>query len=157
MATWQVRLEGHQFDLADLADDLQSPEATVSKDGENFYLHSSCFDGLTDAAQVLAHARAALTVLHGAARIYRPDAAPVRVGTVTRQRDDGARDQWVFASSVIETPRARQCNGNRDPLRPNHTATAAPGGISVRQSNTLRTGRACAAFCCRAAQLDSPV
>ena len=52
MAEWSVQLEGHQFDLLDLAEHVCSPDISVSQEGDAFLLRSD-FEQCGVAARVI--------------------------------------------------------------------------------------------------------
>lgn len=95
-----MRLEGHQFDLLDLMDQVRLVDISVTKEEDQFYLRSSGFQSCTRAEEVLERANDLVQVLNGAAAIAIDNYHPVGVNAVVEVDDDGERRGFVFLSGT---------------------------------------------------------
>lgn len=102
MAEWLVKLEGYEFDLAELSRQLTSPELSLSKEDDAYWLRSACFVALTEVSHVLTEAEKQLKHINGAARVFKANYEPVKLGSVRRQNDNGTRDHFVFLTASIK-------------------------------------------------------
>lgn len=104
MGEWLVRLQGHGFDLAELADHFTSADRNVKKDTDgHYYLRSLDFDRMTApnvvhecAQEILGHMNGAMKLCSGYG--YRP----VESDAITEIDESGNRRNYMMLSATIE-------------------------------------------------------
>lgn len=104
MGEWLVRLQGHEFDLAELADRFTSVVRNVRKDADgHYYLKSSDFDRMADPSAVRERALEILGHMNGAMKLYSGDGyRPVESDAIIEIDEGGNRRNYKFASATVE-------------------------------------------------------
>lgn len=78
VGVWKALLDGHQFDLEDLPGQFDADPEVTETDGM-YWLTSTTFDGLPDAASVSTAAKVLVARINGAMRARDPGYQPVRL------------------------------------------------------------------------------
>jgi len=100
MAEWLVRLEGEKSGLEDLSR-LRSPDWSVSKREDGYYLRSTGFNLLTDAHDVRECATQILDVVSGLAKLIYGNFQAVKVSGIMRVEEDGKPpQQFIMPLSI---------------------------------------------------------
>lgn len=90
VAPWQVRLEGHPFDLEDLRDLFTSPALRVVKQDDEYWLESEALADLPpNGAEILAVAGDLLARVNGAMKLVTPNRQEVRLSGSARRPGEG--------------------------------------------------------------------
>jgi hypothetical protein len=98
--TVRARLEGHEFDLQDLADWLPSGDTRVAKDDEGYYLQAAVIDNPPEGKTFYEAAQDLLPLINGMGRVKSPRFRPV---TLSGQYQDGKKGQHaVVAVDTLE-------------------------------------------------------
>lgn len=92
---WLVKLRGREDNIRELSDFLNTPEACVVQDGQEFVLKSTDFKLLEDAGSVLERANEVVSRINGAASIATGMRRPIATEHIIRINDDGTRQ--IFA------------------------------------------------------------
>ena len=93
---WEVQLFGDAEDLENLRAAFDEPELSVVSHGDQYFLLSSHFDGLSSASAVHDKAKEIATTMSGSARMELGSLTSIQVGSVHCIRDDGKRDITLF-------------------------------------------------------------
>ncbi|MBM7784901.1 hypothetical protein [Tenggerimyces flavus] len=101
--TVKVWLDGHEFDLQDLADLLPSGDTRVVKEGTAFYLTSTQIDNRSADVQFYEIAQQLLPTINGLGRANHAGFRPV---SLSGRYDDGDQSHTVVGAATIEA-RAR--------------------------------------------------
>ncbi len=107
MAEWRIELRGDQWDLNILVSELCSPEVSVIKEQNVYYLQSVLFAAMNDAAEVLKEGRELLSVINGAAKLQDPGFGKVDVCGVAYLDDEGKIHQYILAESIVSDWKGR--------------------------------------------------
>lgn len=99
---WCVTITGDNFDLQELSKSLNSPQLSISQEGQSFVLKSTRLSELTDAEAVLERAREILTQITGAARLTLGTREPLVVNHVTKVDADGKAHAFIFISEALD-------------------------------------------------------
>lgn len=109
MAEWLVSLKGDPVDLQELADEFRSPQLSVKKVKEGYFLRSpQDFDTLTSTEDVRARASELLPLLVGSIKLRTGYTESIRVGgLVIRVEEDGRHHKYVHADTIRVRAKAR--------------------------------------------------
>lgn len=129
-------LEGHEFDLQDLAKLLPDGETRVIHEDDRYYLASSAIDNPSDGESFHEVARAVLAHVNGLGRTNEPSFRPVALSGLY---DDGDGRIVAAATAKLEL-RARltaeaEVAGAQE-IIPSPTPQAGPGRVKLATSNT---------------------
>lgn len=104
MTEWLVRLQGHQFDLEQLADHFTSVDRNVKRDKDGqYYLTSSDLSHMTDPDLLRERALEILGFMNGAMKLYIGNSYhPVQLDVVTQIDGSGQRHHHITLSSTVE-------------------------------------------------------
>ncbi|MCH8009716.1 MAG: hypothetical protein IIC91_12725 [Chloroflexi bacterium] len=102
MMTWRVRLQGHEFDLEEVAAQMRSPDLAVEKGDDGHYLVSSEFEIMTDSSEVLRRAQEIVAVLNGTLRTRGSGYRPIDTAGVVDRSDDHGRHRIISVSGTLE-------------------------------------------------------
>jgi hypothetical protein len=101
MSKWFVQIAGDKFDLEDLPNWFNSSGLTVVQEADGYYMHSSHFDLAKDSNEVRDLAEKLAEKMLGAARLFRPDFQPVKLGAVVKENEAGGKDIHISVSDSI--------------------------------------------------------
>lgn len=141
MTEWQVRLNGHEFDLEDLTHNKTLEWSIIKKEGR-YYLKSTTFDSLTDADQVRKVATNILSKINGLAKLQITGFQPIEFDATARIDESGNYHHFIFASGSINF-RSRmsvkgtvlKVDGTVD-TSPQQQTTLIESGYSIAMHNT---------------------
>jgi hypothetical protein len=97
--TKKVWLDGHPFDLEDLADLLESGDTRVVREGDRFYLTSHNIDNAPQGVEYYDAAGQLITKINGLGHIYKPDFRPV---TLSGECTEGGLRHFFVAALPVE-------------------------------------------------------
>lgn len=110
LPTWRVKLEGEQRSLDLLPARISQSNATVSlDDGGGFFLESSAFDGLSDAADVYRAASKIVRALNAVALVELPGFRAAHPGAVRRYCPSEGESQFIVPEPVRLQASAATC------------------------------------------------
>lgn len=95
-------MRGEKSDLSFLAERCTLPELTVIVRNGTYILTSSLISSIADLDTVRSRLTTLLAMLNGLMRLCRIDSLPVRVGPLTRLRNDGTTDQIIWAGIAAD-------------------------------------------------------
>jgi hypothetical protein len=105
--SWNVKVSGHRFDLADMRDLLQPPHEVVEIDGAT-YLRIGGIDVAPDASEAQARAIDIVARVNGALDVAKDDAQLINVeNIVVRIGQDGSKTFGLLAATGRLTIRGR--------------------------------------------------
>jgi hypothetical protein len=104
MSEWLARLQGHQFDLEDLANHFTSADRNVKRDEDgHYYLRSSDFGQMTDPSAVRERALEILGHMNGPMKLHSGGSyRPVEFDMVSQIDGSGKRRHHIMLSATFE-------------------------------------------------------
>jgi hypothetical protein len=112
MAERLAQLQGSDYDLQDLEKILSSHDPMVVSEDGKFYLRSSAWDQLQEAAQVYSQAKRFVESLDSAAFIFFRDTAPLTIGHIMMVDDEGNKQRFVFGKASFHARARLRASGS---------------------------------------------
>jgi hypothetical protein len=97
--TVKARLEGHEFDLQDLADLLPAGDIRVARDDAGYYLEAAVIDNPPEGRTFYEAAQEILPLVNGMGRVKNPRFRPV---ALSGRYQDGEKQHMVVAVGTAE-------------------------------------------------------
>src|SRR5687767_10612330 len=98
---WRVGVQGPAGDLEYLAGRLTQGPIRIDKDIDGYVLELDSFEGLKEAADVLAEGERVIKLLSGVVKLRRNSIEQLKAGPVTKVHADGRRDAFVFIRETL--------------------------------------------------------
>ncbi len=93
---WMVCIKGEHFVLKELSKSLASPELSVIKEENEYYLKSRCFNQMSNADEVRNKADELLSLINGASKLVLRARKPIKIHSVVYIGDDSKRKRTYF-------------------------------------------------------------
>lgn len=94
---WRVKITGESFDLKNLSKSLNSPELSITKIGQDYFLKSTDFNSLEKDKDVQKKADEILSLINGTAWLVLDMRKPLRSGSIVLVNNDGK----IISSTVL--------------------------------------------------------
>lgn len=102
MKEWLVQLKGHRFDLEELTTKFHTPDVSIIKKDNEYYLKSEEFDSLTKPSDVLSAASKIIELVNGAVKIFAGRFQNVHVsGSICEISKCGERKHYIHLAGTI--------------------------------------------------------
>jgi hypothetical protein len=101
--SWEVRIQGDQFDLEHLARHFESSDVSVSKSDRDdcYVLRAAQFASCVTSEEVLSVAESELAIISGVLKLVIESRQPLHAGTAYKIHADGRREIFIHVSETL--------------------------------------------------------
>lgn len=98
---WRIKLSGEDSDLEELSKSFSSEKLKIWKDGGNYILSSSDFNGIAEADIVLKKSEEILTFINAGSKVIQNLQKPINLSGIESLNENAKSTQYIFPESIV--------------------------------------------------------
>lgn len=98
---WRIKLSGEDSDLEELSKSFNSERLKIWKDGGNYILSSSDFNGIAEADIVLKKSEEILTFINAGSKVIQNLQKPINLSGIESLNENAKSTQYIFPESIV--------------------------------------------------------